>query len=136
MMCCFRFCVDVPYAGEDGGLPDVDRGDIARIFHSLLVTDITLEATQKDHLQLQSVPSDIKYPCTQCDYQTTRKQYLKRHMQSVHEGTKYSCVQCDYQATQKENLKRHIQSVHERTKYPCTQCDYQATQKGSLKIHI
>ena len=34
----------------------------------------------------------ILYPCNQCYYQATTKQYLQIHIQSVHEGIKYILI--------------------------------------------
>ena len=78
----------------------------------------------------------VKYPCYQCDYQTTQKHHLTRHIQSQHEGIKYACDQCHYQATQQEYLKAHIQTKHEGVRYACDLCEFQAVAHQTLKIHI
>ena len=75
---------------------------------------------------------DFKYRCDQCEYETTMKVRLRRHLQSKHkrpkkskdEGLKYPCDQCDlraYGATERRsrNKKSKLQSV----KHPCHQCD-------------
>ena len=81
-----------------------------------------------------------KYPCDQCNYKTTQKGHLKRHIQSIHEGVKFPCDQCKYKATFKGNLLLHKRAIHESikyfNKYPCDQCDYKTTRKQQLLKHI
>ena len=48
---------------------------------------------------------------------------------AVNEGVKYPCIQCDYQSTTKGSLAQHKMAVHEEDKYPCRQCNYQASTK-------
>ena len=36
-----------------------------------------------------------------------------KHVMSVHEGKKFPCSQCEYEATKKGHLQRYIKSVHE-----------------------
>ena len=38
----------------------------------------------------------VKYPCDQCDYKATQKQFLLEHEKSKHEGVMFSCDQCEY----------------------------------------
>ena len=75
-----------------------------------------------------------KFKCTHCEFQTSHKMSLKRHIQAVHEGVKFQCNFCDYQASQKSHLKQHIQSVHEGSKFICT-CGDQFSYKSSLQKH-
>jgi len=84
--------------------------------------------------------NERKYSCNFCDYQTKKRQHLKKHQESIHEGIKHPCDQCDYKATAQSSLKRHKQTKHEGIKYsynlyPCDQCPYKATTKSSLKRH-
>ncbi|KAL3271194.1 hypothetical protein HHI36_021690 [Cryptolaemus montrouzieri] len=90
-----------------------------------------------------------KHKCTYCDYRTTHKGILKRHVNSrkdnltghinsVHLGIKnLNCSHCDFQTTKKFNLETHINSVHlGRKNYECIQCDYRTFLKSNLKNHI
>ena len=64
---------------------------------------------------IDSTQKKLRYSCDRCEYQCTRKDYLKMHIQSVHDKIKYPCDLCEHKATKKENLKKHIQSVlHEK----------------------
>ncbi|CAH1774893.1 unnamed protein product, partial [Owenia fusiformis] len=51
------------------------------------------------------------FPCPQCPYVSHLKLYLDRHMQ-IHDGTKHPCPICDYSTTFRENLTKHIKNVH------------------------
>ena len=85
--------------------------------------------------QLKSKDENVKYPCGHCDYSTSHKGRLSRHVKSKHELVKYPCNHCDHKAALKWSLSIHIKSKHEGIKYPCNQCDYKATEKGHLLRH-
>ena len=57
----------------------------------------------------------LKIICSICDFMTSRKDKLKRHIQVAHEGIRYKCDGCDYQATRKEHLTRHFNNFHKKT---------------------
>ena len=77
----------------------------------------------------------IKYLCTQCDKQFSKKGHLDEHQRAIHEGVKYPCSKCKYQAASKGNLARHHRGVHEGVKYPCKQCRKHFSEKRSLAKH-
>merc|ERR1712129_2381 len=52
------------------------------------------------------------FQCSQCNYQTRKRDHLRRHLDSIHEGKKYPCDQCNYKASQDTNLKRHKRTAH------------------------
>ena len=78
---------------------------------------------------------DKELSCDQCNFKTTVKRYLKRHIKGTHEEN-HQCDQCVYKATSRHSLERHIQSLHEHIKYPCNQCKFKASHQGNLRIHI
>ena len=77
----------------------------------------------------------FKYHCDQCEYETTMKGRLLRHIRSKHkdllkhqkskdEGIKYPCDQCDLRAYgPKESKSRNKKSKLRSVKHPCDQCD-------------
>merc|ERR1712126_224329 len=79
---------------------------------------------------------DMKYFCTECDYQTTKVWSMKMHKEGVHEGVKYPCNRCEYKSTRQSSLMIHIDSVHEGIKYPCNKCEYKASTQSYLNEHI
>ena len=52
------------------------------------------------------------------------------HSKSKCNGVKFLCNLCDFKSTQKGNLLRHIKSIHIGVKLLCNHCDFKATQKG------
>ena len=96
----------------------------------------------------------ITYSCDHCEYKTTWKSSLKRHIDSIHRNVTNSCDQCKYETKWKGQLKRHIrsthgnelelnahnatnvESIHGSVTYSCDQCEYKAKYKGQLNRHI
>ena len=60
---------------------------------------------------------DIPKKCHRCDYSTTVKGHMKKHIESIHEGMLYPCALCEHNANDKSNLARHQQSKHRVEKY-------------------
>ena len=92
--------------------------------------------TMLSHFRTKHKNQKVLHHCDYCEYQSTKKGYLRQHIQAIHEGITYPCNQCDYKATQQTNLKTHINSQHEGLIYPCIQCDFKGSTKNILKIHI
>ena len=65
------------------------------------------------------------FKCDICDFSSSLKAYMKRHIVSVNERKKpFKCNFCDYSFSQKAHMKRHIASVHEEKKpFKCDICD-------------
>ena len=51
-------------------------------------------------------------------------------------GVKHGCEHCEYKTTQKGSLLKHVQSVHKEVIYSCKHCDYKSKQKGHLLRHV
>ncbi|KAJ8913681.1 hypothetical protein NQ315_007398 [Exocentrus adspersus] len=86
------------------------------------------------------------FNCDRCDFKSTLKVCLKRHM-PVHRSPLdiewYECDLCDYKSILKVNLKRHTMSVHKTSLsiewLKCHLCDYKSKdwkQKESLRKHV
>ena len=105
-----------------------------------LIADPTYFQTQlgtKLELKFPTLKQESKQLyCTECDFQTLRKQALKKHVEGQHEGIKYPCTECAYTATQIVNLRRHLLSKHDVARYSCSQCVYQATEENLLEKHL
>ena len=71
----------------------------------------------------------MKYPCEQCEYQTTNIGKLTKHQKDAPTiNVKYSCKHCDCQATQKLDLTRY----HMRKKHICQEWRKQFIRKRGL----
>ena len=72
-----------------------------------------------------------RYPCDECDYTSSNKTDLKRHMNSEHIGITYSCDKCDFVGTSLSGLRGHKTRVHILTKYEY----YNPLNTGSSQIN-
>ena len=55
--------------------------------------------------------------------------WIKTYEKSIHEMIRYPSNQCQYKTTKKQNLMKHVGLTHEKTAYSCDQREYQATNK-------
>ena len=66
--------------------------------------------------QLQSTQEDIQFKCDKCDYMSTSKTSLKRHVQSIHkaprESKRIECKECDKKFNKAETFNKHMKTVH------------------------
>ena len=86
---------------------------------------------------VQAIHEGEIFPCQLCDYKTTDKGYLKKHMQTTHDDKKEKCPECDHMA-KKIYMSKHIKRVHEGEGqiFSCTQCEHTYKKKDSLNLHI
>ena len=73
------------------------------------------------------------YSCQQCDFGTSRQEYLTYH-QKLHEEAIYECDKCDYIGKKKTSLSIHNNSKH-RDLIPCKQCQYRTHHQARLQKH-
>ncbi len=73
----------------------------------------------------------FKHKCSLCDYETNKKQDLKKH-QLVHANKVWQCAHCNYKTARESNLKSHTKSIHENVRYHCKLCPYTTTRTGLL----
>ncbi|VEN60572.1 unnamed protein product [Callosobruchus maculatus] len=86
------------------------------------------------------------HQCKHCNFKTTRKVYLNRHIRKYHDMSKnytVPCVHCGQVFTSKRTLGGHIIRKHPDfissvpcKLYECTSCDYKTTYKSSLDWHM
>jgi uncharacterized Zn-finger protein len=86
-----------------------------------------------------------KFQCESCDYISSTKSNLKRHVKHVHlkvkvkdvVSKKFKCEKCEYMCVYNCTFKQHIKAVHEKLKeFKCDKCDYSCALSGTLKTHI
>ena len=107
-------------------------------------TNTTSSVKHTPHSNNTSTPSEhtntkgTSYKCNVCEYASSRKGDLTRHVAAVHDKIKpYKCTVCEYAASTKGSLTYHIQINHTKdTPHKCNQCKYGTAQKVNLKRHI
>ena len=72
----------------------------------------TLEKSTQTDSKPESVHNNVAFKCPHCDFETARKDKLKRHIESVHNIVTFNCNQCEFVANRKDNLKRHQKIKH------------------------
>ena len=76
------------------------------------------------------------YKCSKCDYYSEEKRKMAKHVREVHNTDKIQCPKCEIKIAP-ENLKKHIKRIHDRIfPFLCNTCGYKATDKFALKKHI
>ena len=78
-----------------------------------------------------------RFKCSDCDYKTSKKNHLQRHIDSVHLKLKpFECDNCDLKFALKGQLQQHIDAVHLKLKpFMCNECGFKATRNGTLQRH-
>ena len=69
------------------------------------------------------------HACDQCQYRSTTKGLLDKHLRTVHNKEKpFGCQICMARFGQKAHLQKHVITVHRKEKpYKCELCAYQVT---------
>nr|CAI5823494.1 unnamed protein product [Callosobruchus analis] len=95
----------------------------------------------KMHPELITLITKSIYQCTECNYKTTSKFGLKRHM-SGHEN-KITCIHCNATFRERSTLDGHTLNKHPEFVasitskiYECTECTYKTTVKRSFLSHM
>nr|CAI5843057.1 unnamed protein product [Callosobruchus analis] len=89
-----------------------------------------------------SVTSRI-HECTNCNYKTTFKFNLKKHMLKHCSSRNLTCSQCDASFRSKTMLDNHVSQRHtnlatpsEETTHECSQCQYKTEAKSDFDEHM
>ena len=99
------------------------------------------EMTLALSLSFLQVKSPRKFTCTICDYETTHKYSLKRHIER-HSETRampekvFRCEECGYQTGYKSSLKRHLAKHSDVKPFKCGHCEYSAINMTQMHVHI
>ncbi|CAH2008368.1 unnamed protein product [Acanthoscelides obtectus] len=82
------------------------------------------------------------HKCTHCEYKTTYKAILVRHMMN-HTGAEFTCTKCDASFTNQLGLDNHILREHPEIAtsvsckiHKCTHCEYKTTYAFYLANHM
>eukprot|EP00088_Acartia_fossae_P045061 TRINITY_DN4817_c0_g1_i7.p1 TRINITY_DN4817_c0_g1~~TRINITY_DN4817_c0_g1_i7.p1 ORF type:complete len:703 (-),score=122.26 TRINITY_DN4817_c0_g1_i7:114-2222(-) len=85
---------------------------------------------------IDKVHKGIRWPCSQCDFVGLYASSLNRHIKIEHKGITLKCSECNFTANYESKLKRHVRRVHENVRYSCDQCNHVVCDKRSLEAHI
>jgi len=91
--------------------------------------------TSPDHYTINSESPSLKFSCEKCEFQTSQKLRLTRHIYSTHEVVVYDCEECDFSTKRKGHLKNHRESKHQGIKHQCDDCESEFVTRQSLTIH-
>ena len=89
-----------------------------------------------DHGNEETKPiSSKKHLCNECNFETTYKQVLTKHVRT-HTGERpFNCDICHKKFSQKGHLQRHT-FIHQAIRpHECDLCDFKAAQKQTLVQH-
>ncbi|CAB0003649.1 unnamed protein product, partial [Nesidiocoris tenuis] len=73
--------------------------------------------------------------CAFCNFKTTVKRDLRRHVSGHLKGKRYGCSTCEYETV---NLASYVKHIHTHTgdkPYGCKQCQYRTCNVSNLRRH-
>ena len=75
--------------------------------------------------------------CTECDYSTTRRSSIHRHIMSHSKEKNFKCDQCDLSFKNQYSVRSHKKKVHVGARdYKCEYCPKAFKGPGALKRHV
>jgi len=76
--------------------------------------------------------------CSQCQKLFSNKANMKLHFKTVHgdDKNRFQCQECDYSSSQKITLLRHINALHLSKKLNCTMCPMEYKWDVDLRRHM
>ena len=95
----------------------------------------TRKSCIRKHMVLRHKESE-PYNCSKCDYIGEEKRQMIRHVKEVHNTEKIQCPKCEIKIAP-YNLKRHIKRIHDKIfPFLCNTCGFKATSNAELKNHV
>uniref|UniRef100_A0A1Y1MF51 C2H2-type domain-containing protein n=1 Tax=Photinus pyralis TaxID=7054 RepID=A0A1Y1MF51_PHOPY len=105
--------------------------------HTFMDEMVCVNSTNPSLVQEGNIGTEIgsnkAYFCFHCNYATTTKSYLKKHVTRHSASKNFKCDQCDYTACRKAYLKAHVLIHDKSTPFKCEQCDYVTNGKYYFK---
>lgn len=90
----------------------------------------------KEHIQ--SFHEGLKFKCDECNFETSKWDYVKKHKKKIHFDEKNGsliCDQCSFIAESARALRKHVDE-HNMSAFPCSQCDFKTKNEKLLEKHI
>ena len=84
--------------------------------------------------------STSSFRCKHCDYMTSEKPHMIKHISVMHKKLKakaHKCKYCNYRTDEKPDLLEHVKENHSELKpYSCETCPFKAKDKRALDHHV
>ena len=78
--------------------------------------DFTIDSLQT---KAKRIRKKKRYILMFLNVNTLHNSNLIRHIESRHEGVRYPCSECEFISTRANELKIGVESKHEGVRYPC-----------------
>ena len=76
-----------------------------------------------------------EFMCDQCDKRFFTSTHLKEHVEGVH-GEKEHCSLCDYKTTSRRSIEKHIAINHFPKSLMCSECTFTTSDNFTLRVHV
>ena len=97
----------------------------------------TKEQGIRDKNEKRKTASEETFRCSKCEFETTTRTMLNKHITDVHEIKNYKCDKCNFEDKTEENLNKHITNIHMNDEdMKCRKCRYEAKERNDLSKHI
>merc|ERR1712150_257400 len=78
-----------------------------------------------------------QFQCSICSAIFDRKVHLNKHIKGVHRrSNNHNCDECEYSTSSKTDLKRHVKRHKSTQLFKCEQCSYSTERKSYFIRHI
>ena len=80
---------------------------------------------------------DENYECEFCDKRFSSESNVRRHIKNVHYKKDLKCPKCEFKTSRKDNLDRHMFVKHKNESFlfECKTCGQKMARKDNLKDH-
>ena len=76
------------------------------------------------------------HKCDQCDFSSSQRGDLRKHLKEHCEKKSHQCSQCDYSSSRAGNLRTHLRIHTGEKSNKCSQCDYASCDASNLRTHL
>eukprot|EP00736_Rhodelphis_marinus_P003830 Rmarinus@m.14057 len=95
----------------------------------------TQKSSLHKHIRLKHPDHKLLHKCEYCTFTCANSSELVVHVYKSHKP--FTCHLCDYATGHSGHLKQHIQQRHSQEKpFKCKFCDYACVRKNSLDAHV
>ena len=97
-----------------------------------------IKKTMTLHILRHHSLGEKNFCCPECPKKFYLETQMKEHIRIYHVQEKFMCSQCDFSSTLKGNLTKHIEAVHgsQERKFPCDICGKLFRTTSEAKSHI